>query len=126
MGLLTAATVKNLNFQNPRWQTAAIVKTVKSPYVRNRLTDFDEIWHDDANCPPTGDRALKFRIFKNPRWRRPPFLKNHKNRDISAMARQIRTKFDKVTQNGLLTGPTVKKFEFPKSKMADGRQCENS
>jgi len=46
--------VKNLNFQNPRWQTAAIVKTVKSPYVRNRLTDFDEIWHDDANWPLHG------------------------------------------------------------------------
>jgi len=26
---------------------------------------------------------------------------------------------------GLLTVLIVKKFEFPKSKMADGRQCEN-
>jgi len=25
----------------------AILKTVKSPYLCNRLTDFDEIWHDD-------------------------------------------------------------------------------
>jgi len=24
------------------------LKTVKSPYLGNRLTDFDEIWHDDA------------------------------------------------------------------------------
>jgi len=38
-----------LNFQNPRWRTAAILKTVKSPYLRNRLTDFDEIWHADAD-----------------------------------------------------------------------------
>jgi len=65
MGLLTAQTVKNLNFQNPRWRTAANMKTVKSPYLRNRLTDFDEIWHGDADWPPTGDTQLKFRIKKH-------------------------------------------------------------
>jgi len=27
---------------NPTWRTAAILKTVKSPYLCNRLTDFDE------------------------------------------------------------------------------------
>ena len=67
MGILTAQTVeKNLNFQNPRWRTTSILKTVKSPYLRNRLTDFDEIWHGDADWPPA--EAL---------------LKNHKNRDIT-------------------------------------------
>jgi len=25
------------------------LKTVKSPHLCNRLTDFDEIWHDDNN-----------------------------------------------------------------------------
>jgi len=30
---------------------AAILKTVKSPYLSNRLTDFDEIWHADADFP---------------------------------------------------------------------------
>ena len=63
---------KKLNFQNPRWRTAAILKTVKSPYLRNRLADFDEIWHDGADWPFTGDRSLKFRIFQKPRWQRPP------------------------------------------------------
>ena len=56
---------KNLNCQNPRWRTAAILKTVKSPYLRNRLTDFNEIWHRDVDWPPTGDRPLKYRFFKN-------------------------------------------------------------
>ena len=42
MGFLTAATVKNLNFKSPRW-TAAILKTVKSPYLDNRFTDFLEV-----------------------------------------------------------------------------------
>ena len=64
--------LKYLNFTNPRWRTAAILKTVKSPYLLNSLTDFDEIWHDDAHWPPTADRPLKFRILENPRWRRPP------------------------------------------------------
>jgi len=40
-------------------------KTVKSPYLSNRLTDFDEIWHGDANWLPRGDRSLKFRISQN-------------------------------------------------------------
>jgi len=47
-------------------------KTVKSPYLSNRLTDFAEIWQSEANWPPTRDRPLKFRIFQKPRWRRPP------------------------------------------------------
>ena len=29
-------------------------KTVKSPYLSNRLTDFDEIWHGDADWPLRG------------------------------------------------------------------------
>ena len=73
MGLLTAQIVKNVYFQNPRWRTAAILKTVKSPDLRNRLTDFAEIWHGEANWPLTGERPLKFRIFQKPRWRRPQF-----------------------------------------------------
>jgi len=48
---------------------AILKKTVKSPYIHNHLTDFDEILHDDAN---TGIRPLKFRIFQKPRWRRQP------------------------------------------------------
>jgi len=71
MGLLTAEIVKNLNFQNPRWRTAAILKTVKSPYLSNRLTDFAEIWRGEANWPSAVGRPLKFRIFQKPKWRRP-------------------------------------------------------
>ena len=76
MGLLTARAVKKFEFHNPTWRTAAILKTVKSPYLDcNRLTDFDEIWHGDAYCPPTAGRPLKFPIFENPRWQRPPSWK---------------------------------------------------
>jgi len=57
--------VKILNFSKTKMAAAAILKTVKSLYLLNRLTDFDEIWHGDAYWPSTGDRPLKFRIFKN-------------------------------------------------------------
>jgi len=50
-----------------RWRTAASVKTtVKSPYLRNCYTDFDEIWHGDAHWPLKHVCPLKYRIFENP------------------------------------------------------------
>ena len=40
-GPLTTRPLKNSNFTNSRWHTSAILKTVKSPYLCNRMTDFD-------------------------------------------------------------------------------------
>jgi len=34
---------KWVNFKNRRWRTAGILKTIKSPYLCNRLTDVDKI-----------------------------------------------------------------------------------
>ena len=100
-------------------------KSVKSPYVCDRSTDFDEIWSDDARWTLAADQRFKFWIFENPRWRRPPSW------EITKIAIYPQW-FDRSLWNlvcwckmGLLTAPTVKKFEFHKSKMADGRQCEN-
>ena len=39
IGLLTAPTLKKLNFKNPRWRTAAILKTVASSYLCNLLIE---------------------------------------------------------------------------------------
>jgi len=53
---------------NPKWQTATVLeKKVKSPYLRSRVAAFNEIWHGDAYWH-AGDRQLKFRIFKNPKF----------------------------------------------------------
>jgi len=41
---------------------AAILKTVKSPYLSNRLTDSDEIWHADADWG-LADRGRVIKIF---------------------------------------------------------------
>ena len=54
---------------------AILKKSVKSPYICNRLTDFDEIWYSEAYWSLTADLLLKFRIVENPRWRRPPSWK---------------------------------------------------
>jgi len=60
------------------------LRTVKLPYLCSRLTDFDEIWNDDAYWPPTAERPLKFRIFEIQDGGS-RHLENHKNRDITAM-----------------------------------------
>jgi len=73
-------TVKNSNFTNPGWLTVAILRTVNSPLLCSRLTDFGEIWRDDAHWPPTAERPLKFRIFENSTWRQPPSGKSQKSR----------------------------------------------
>ena len=65
---------------------------------------------------------LKFRIFENPRWRRPPSWKITK----IAISPQ---RFDRSLRNlesWCKMGPlTVKKLEFHKSKMADSCHSEN-
>jgi len=78
MGLLTAPTVKNLSVKNPRWRTDTILKTVKSPYLCNLLTDFDEIWHSDACWSPAPDVKFKFLIFDNHIRRRAAILRIEK------------------------------------------------
>jgi len=88
------------------------------------LTDFDEIWRDDAYWPPKAESPLKFRIFENSRWRQQPSGKSQKSRYLRN-GLPIFTKFGTLMQKGLLTTLTVKKFEFHKSKMADGRQFKN-
>jgi len=68
MGLLTSLTVKNLNFTNPRWLRVVILKTEKSPYLCNLLTDFDSIGHGDAGLSPALGVKFKFLIFDNIIW----------------------------------------------------------
>jgi len=38
--------------KNPRWWTAAILKSEKLCYLQNLLADFDEILHGDVYWPP--------------------------------------------------------------------------
>jgi len=44
---------------NPRWRTAAILKIVKSPYLRKISCDFDEIWYTTADIKPDDNHVTK-------------------------------------------------------------------
>jgi len=78
MGLITAPTAKN-EFQNPRWRTAAILKTVKSP----SLQSFDRFWWNLAwwcILVPRTWRIIKVLIFDNLiRWTGQPQSWESKN-----------------------------------------------
>ena len=101
---------------NPRWRTAA---NLKKPLNAIFLQPCDRFWWDiDAYWALTADRSIKFRIFENPRWQRPPSWKITK----IAISPQ---RFDRFLRNlvrwckmGLLTSPTVKKIRI--SQMQDG------
>ena len=82
-----------------------------SATIRPILIKFGTV-HGDASWPLAADQPLKFWIFKNPRWRQPPSWKITK----IAISPQL---LDRSLQNlvywckmGLLTSPTVKKFNF--------------
>jgi len=82
----TTLSSTNVRPRNPRWRSAAIWKTLNchiSVTVRPILMKPNEMWHDDAHWPPTADRPLKFRIFENPRWRRPPSWKSQNSRYLN-------------------------------------------
>jgi len=50
---------KNANFYNPRWWAAAILKVVKSPYLSEKLFDFDEIRYTTANVEPDSSHVTR-------------------------------------------------------------------
>jgi len=72
MGLFTAPAVKKIRISKIHDSGGRHFENSKSPYLCNRLTDFDKIWHDDVHGFLVADRSLKFRIFENPTWRQPP------------------------------------------------------
>jgi len=50
---------KTANFLNPRWRTAAIMKIVKSPYLSQKSSDFDEIWYTISDIEPDYSHVTK-------------------------------------------------------------------
>ena len=97
-------------------------KNVKSPYLSNRLTDLDEIWHAGADWPSTGDISLKFQFFKKQDRGGSHLEKQHKSRYHNKILTDLREIWHDNAKIGLLSAQTVQKFEFPKSKMAERKQ----
>jgi len=46
-------------FKNSRWRTAAILKIVKSPYLSEKSSDFDEIWYTTLYIKPGYSHVTK-------------------------------------------------------------------
>jgi len=69
--------LKKLNFKNPIWRTAAILKIVKSPYLCDHLMDFDEILHY-VYSSAASDVKFDFLIVDNLIRRRAPMLRIEK------------------------------------------------
>jgi len=57
---------KTANFLNPRWRTAAILKIVKSPYLSEKSSDFDEFGTLHQILNPMTVTRPKIEIFKIP------------------------------------------------------------
>ena len=53
---------------------AVILKIVKSPYLSQTSSDFDEIWYTTSDIEPDYSHVTK--NFWNSRWRRPPSWKS--------------------------------------------------
>ena len=87
-------------FKNPRWRTAAILKTVKSSYLSEKLPDFDEIRYTTANVEPDCSHVTKIEIFKiqNGGGRH---LKNRVFGHYSSTDCPISAKFCMRKQNGM-------------------------
>ena len=57
------------DLKNSRWRTSVILKIVKSPYLNERLSDFDEIWYTNAELKFDDSRMIEYENCQNSRWR---------------------------------------------------------
>jgi len=73
---------------------------------------------------PLQGQAVKISNFSKTKMAAAAILKNHKNRNITQRIGRSSQNLARLCKMGLLTAQTVKKIEFPKSKMADGRQYQ--
>jgi len=108
---------KTANFQNPRWRTAAILKIVKSPYLGQKSSDFDEIWYTTSDIDPITVTWPKIEIFKiqdgGGRHFKNQFFGHNSSTDCPISARFCTRK-----QSGMSTRATWQKLQI--FKIQDG------
>jgi len=51
------------------------LKIVKSHYLNEKSSDFDEIWYTNADLELADSHVTKYENFKNSRWRTATILK---------------------------------------------------
>jgi len=122
-GMLTKATGQKM--QILRWRTAAILKIVKSPYLSEKLSDFDEIWYTTSDIEPSCIVTKKM-IFLEFKMAATAILKF----DFLVIIYQpiVRFRRNFVWGSRLMAcrqRSHDKNCKFSKSNMADGRHFEN-
>ena len=88
--------------ENPRWRPPPFPKSVKSQYIRNHLTDFDEICLGDARIGTPYARGHLKSHFVKCNMADSRHLEKSKIRHISATDRPILLKLSRLTQIGSL------------------------
>jgi len=115
-----ASVIQKFNFfRNPRWRTAAVLKTVRrdiSSTVSPILMKFGTVMHSDSHFNPNGYYNLKFLKSKMTDGHHP------ENRNITISSQPFGRFWRKLA---FPTLTALQKFKFKKSKMADNRHFEN-
>ena len=114
-------------FENSRWRTADILKIALSPYLSRKLSDFDQIWYEDANFHTEDGCLPKNRNFANSRWRTDAILKIVflviSRRHIGRLMRNLERRWIIITRRYMSHDQNS---NFRKFKIAEGRHFENS
>ena len=111
-------------FQNPRRRRPPFWKTVKSQYLYNHLTDFDEIWQGDARWQSLCRRPFKIAILKIQHGTA-AILKNRKCAISQQRIGRSRWNLAGLRRFGLSSVAAGKNLNFWKSKMAATTILEN-
>ena len=98
------------------------MKIVKSPYLSEKLSDFDEIRYTTSNIEPGYSHVIKIFKIQDGGGRH---LENRFFGHKSSTDCPISAKFCMRKQKGRSTRATGRKCKFLESKMADGRHFEN-
>jgi len=121
----TGPMTKIPNFENSRWQTAAILKMVLSVYLSRESSDFDEIWCADSNFGSKNGHMLIYK--KNMKFKMAD--SRHIESRILAISPQVivrLTRYLVCTSRTMLRHmPRDENSNFRKFKTADGRHFEN-
>ena len=101
-----------------------LIKRLNEGKTKWRVKAWESIWIKPS-LAPTAERPLKFRIFENSRWRQPPSGKSQKSLYLRKVLTDLyEIKYADAKWVSYPPWP-LKKIEFHKSKMADGRRFTN-
>ena len=102
---------KNCKFLKSNMVDGRHLKIVKSPYLSEKLSDFDKIWYTASDIEPGYSHVTKNWNFWNSRWLQPPSRKSFFGHKSSTDC-PISAKFCTRKQNGRSTRATGQKLQI--------------